>query len=179
MAILPDYLEVGLSIVFCGTAAAARSAKRGHYYSGPGNDFWRLLYESTMTAVRLAPEDDYSICQFGCGLTDLAKEVTANSDTGLRPHYRVEEFLSKIDRFAPKLVAFHGKEAAKVVARHLGHRGRVRLGLQPWRLAQSTVFVLPSASGANRDKRRLEGKVSRLGWFSELANIIRGNSRRS
>src|SRR5438067_2015906 len=42
MSILPDHLRPGLSIVFCGTAVGTASASRGHYYAGPGNDFWRF-----------------------------------------------------------------------------------------------------------------------------------------
>ncbi|MCX6741231.1 MAG: mismatch-specific DNA-glycosylase, partial [Candidatus Parcubacteria bacterium] len=37
--ILPDVLEKGLRIVFCGTAVGDRSAKRRCYYAGRGNKF--------------------------------------------------------------------------------------------------------------------------------------------
>lgn len=37
--ILPDRLGPGLRVVFCGTAAGAVSARKGHYYAGPGNLF--------------------------------------------------------------------------------------------------------------------------------------------
>jgi TDG/mug DNA glycosylase family protein len=169
MAILPDHLRPGLSIVFCGTAVGTRSAQRGHYYSGTGNEFWRFIHEAGITPVRLMPEDDHRICEFRCGLTDLAKEIAASSDGGLKSHYHVAEFIIKIENLKPKWVAFHGKEAAKVVVRHIGHAKVIRLGIQSWRIGTSNVFVLPNASGANRDSSRLEGKSDRLEWFKELA----------
>lgn len=43
--ILPDVIEPGLRIVFCGTAAGAKSAAVGAYYAGPGNAFWATLHE--------------------------------------------------------------------------------------------------------------------------------------
>lgn len=171
MPILPDYLRTGLNIVFCGTAAGIRSATRGHYYAGPGNEFWRYLHDAHITSVLMSPDDDHRICEFGCGLTDLAKEVAASSDSGLKPHYAVAEFVGKIQAFRPQWVAFHGKEAARAVAEHYGIRGQVRLGAQAWCIDASRVFILPSASGANRDTRRLEGKGDRLEWFRELAAL--------
>lgn len=54
---LPDYLEPNLSVVFVGTSVATASAARGHYYAGPGNKFWELLWEAGLTADRmLSPE---------------------------------------------------------------------------------------------------------------------------
>lgn len=171
MRILPDHLQPGLSVVFCGTAAGKKSAARGHYYSGDGNEFWRYLFEAGLTPVRLAPADDHDICKYGVGLTDLAQEISASSDRGLRQHYRVDQFTSKIEEFKPLWVAFHGKEAAKAVARSLKKPTEVKLGRQVWQIGSSSVFVLPSASGANRDPARLEGKASRLDWFKELAAL--------
>jgi len=174
VGILPDYLDRRLRVVFCGTAVARESARRGHYYSGPGNEFWKYVFQARFVPVHLRPEDDAQICKHGCGLTDLSKDVAASSDRGLRKHYSVETFIRKIEKFQPIWIAFHGKEAAKAVAHHLGIRGNVTLGRQSWKIGQSSVFVLPSASGANRDARRLEGKSSRLEWFRELALLAGG-----
>jgi double-stranded uracil-DNA glycosylase len=66
-------------------------------------------------------------------------------------------------------VAFHGKEAATAVSRSLGCGADVSLGEQAWLVGGAQVFVLPSASGANRDASRLEGKTDRVDWFKELA----------
>jgi TDG/mug DNA glycosylase family protein len=167
---LPDYLDDHLRIVFCGTAAGRESARRRHYYSGPGNEFWSYLYQAGLTPRELQPEEDAQVTEFGLGLTDLAKQVAASQDSpGLRKHYDVSAFLEKMERYAPQCVAFHGKEAAKAVSRYLEMGAHVQLGTAQWRIGAASVFVLPSASGSNRDPSRLEGRPNRVTWYRELA----------
>jgi TDG/mug DNA glycosylase family protein len=176
--ILPDYLQPGLRAVFCGTAVATASRDRGGYYAGPGNDFWRFLHESGLTSVRLTPDADKRILEFGIGLTDLVKGQAASSDTGLIG-YDIAGFEKKIRRFQPDWVVFHGKTAAKEAARGLGVRYSQLLGVQKWRVAGRPVYVVPSTSGANRDPSRLEGRADRLEWFRELAKLLDDERRMS
>lgn len=168
---LPDYLAPGLRVVFCGTAAGERSAALGHYYAGRGNDFWRFLHEAGFTPLQLDPSEDANITRYSVGLTDLAKHVSASSDRALTGHYDVDRLVEKVRRFGPAWVAFHGKTAAGVASRALGHGRHVRLGEQTWRVADAQVFVVPSASAANRDSSRLEGKRERVEWFAELRRL--------
>ena len=51
--VLPDVLEPGLRIVFCGTAAGHVSARRGAYYAHPQNRFWPALHAIGLTPRRL------------------------------------------------------------------------------------------------------------------------------
>ena len=44
MTVLPDVLEPGLTVVFCGTAVGATSAQVRAYYAGRGNRFWEVLF---------------------------------------------------------------------------------------------------------------------------------------
>lgn len=171
MAILPDYLAPGLRVVFCGTAVSTTSAARGHYYAGPGNEFWPFLHQSGLTPLFLTPNDDARVLDFGLGLTDLAKKIAASSDAGLGSHYDVEGFVEKIERFAPAWLAFHGKTAGRAASKALGQGSGISLGQQAWSIGATRVFVLPSASAANRDPKRLEGRSSRLGWFRDLATL--------
>ena len=171
MAILPDYLAPGLRVVFCGTAVSTTSAGRGHDYAGPGNEFWPFLHQSGLTPVPLTPDDDARVLNFGLGLTDLVKEIAASSDAGLGSHYDAEGLVEKIERFTPAWLAFHGKTAGRVATKALGHGSAVSLGQQGWSIGSTRVFVLPSASAANRDPKRLEGRASRLDWFRDLATL--------
>ena len=172
MSILPDYLAPSLRVVFCGTAVGKTSAKRGHYYAGPGNEFWPLLHESGLLSERLTPEQDARILEFGIGLTDVAKRIAASSDAGLAGYYDVDGFIARIDEYRPGWVAFHGKTAASVVSHALGRGRKLALGSQSWTVAACSVFVVPSASGSNRDSKRLEGRSGRVDWFRELAALI-------
>jgi Uracil DNA glycosylase superfamily len=80
---LPDYLQPDLRLVLVGTAVGVKSAARGHYYAGPGNDFWAFLYEAGLTPTRLTPNDDASLPRYGIGLTDLVKSIAQSHDRGL------------------------------------------------------------------------------------------------
>jgi TDG/mug DNA glycosylase family protein len=82
---LPDYLEDNLAVVFVGTSVATASARRGHYYGGPGNKFWELLWEAGLTGERiLSPEQDAWVLRYGIGLTDVVKSLAASSDSLLK-----------------------------------------------------------------------------------------------
>jgi|SRR5690242_1123720 double-stranded uracil-DNA glycosylase len=74
--VLPDVLEPGLKIVFCGTAAGSVSARRGAYYAHPQNRFWPALHAFGFTPRLIRPEDYAELPQWGLGLTDIAKHVS-------------------------------------------------------------------------------------------------------
>jgi TDG/mug DNA glycosylase family protein len=76
MSVLPDVLAPNLAIVFCGTAVGTASALRRAYYAGPGNAFWRTLFEVGLTPRVLEPDEHAFILEFGLGLTDLAKNIS-------------------------------------------------------------------------------------------------------
>jgi len=144
--LLPDLLEPGLRIVFCGTAAGRRSAEAGAYYAKPGNRFWPTLAEIGLTPRRLAPQEFRDLPSFGLGLTDLAKNASGMDAEIGDGDYDVGGFTRRIVAAAPQVVAFNGKQAA---ARFLGMRTRaIQVGVQEVRIGCSLLFVLPSTSGA-------------------------------
>ena len=172
---LPDYLAPDLEVVLVGTAVGEFSAARGHYYSGPGNKFWELLWEAGLTDDRiLNPEQDERVLTYGVGLTDVAKAVAASTDTKLRAgHYDVPGFLDKIQRYGPKCVAFNGKTAAGVVAKHL-QWPKPDHGPTTFDIAGAVGYVLPSSSGSNNDPRRFAPKATKAAWWQEFGVWLRG-----
>lgn len=164
---LPDHLTSGLDVVIVATAVEC-AARQGHYYAGRGNAFWRLLHESGLTPRVLTPEEDASLPGLGIGLTDLARKPPA---AARRPAYDVSALEEKLARHQPRWLAFHGKAAAHAYARALGHRVP-GLGPAPFSASGSRVFVLPSASVANR-RKDYEGRSSRAQWWLELAELVR------
>lgn len=143
--ILPDVLRPGLRLVFCGTAAGKRSAQDGAYYAHPGNMFWRALYQAGLTPRLLAPQEFPQLLEFGIGLTDLAKRHIGNDDELPKDAFDVRGLLSKIERYAPAMLAFTSKHAARTV---LG--AHASYGLQDRAFGSTKVFVLPSPSGQAR-----------------------------
>lgn len=143
--VLPDVLESGLVVVFCGTAPSRRSAAEHAYYAHPGNMFWRALHTSGLTPRLLTPAEFRSLPEYGFGLTDLAKHNSGNDDQLPRDAFDVAALRDKIAHHAPRVVAFTSKHAARTV---LGQA--VGYGLQDQRIANSDLFVLPSPSGQAR-----------------------------
>jgi double-stranded uracil-DNA glycosylase len=143
--VLPDVLDWGLEILFCGTAVGQASARRGAYYAGPGNAFWRTLYQVGLTPHLLKPENFRLVTQWSLGFTDLAKTVSGSDKALRKSRFDAERLRTVIEDFQPKIVAFTGKRAAE---EFVGHR--VDYGFIPEAGTPARLFVLPSPSGAAR-----------------------------
>ena len=145
--VLPDVLPNGVRLIFCGSAAGTVSAQKQAYYAGPGNKFWRTLYETGLTPRLFSPDEYHLLPSCGIGLTDMAKHVFG-SDASLPknaddPH-RVYRLVCDA---APTALAFVGKRSAQVFFRtHFGLK-KMPYGLQQHTLGHTVIFVLPSPSG--------------------------------
>ena len=145
MNVLPDVLARDLAIVFCGTAVSEASARRQAYYAGPGNAFWRTLFDVGLTPRCLEPEEYRCIRHYGLGVTDLAKTVSGSDHVLSANHFDGDALRRRINRCQPRVLAFTSKRAAQ---EFLGHP--VDYGLQHERVGTTELFVLPSPSGAAR-----------------------------
>lgn len=159
--ILPDVLEPGLKLVFCGTAAGRRSAAEQAYYAHPGNLFWRALFQAGLTPRLLAPAEFPQLRDLGIGLTDLAKRHSGNDAELPHDAFDVAALRRKINRVQPRLLAFTSKNAARA---SLGHA--VNYGAQEETMQDTLLFVLPSPSGQAR------GHWSLAPWLA-LAELYR------
>lgn len=168
--VLPDVLTAGLHVVFCGTQAGAASARRGAYYAGPGNKFWKTLFETGLIPEPLGPANFPDLPRYGIGFTDVAKGTSGPDTALLRRHFDITGFQAKLRAHAPAIVAFNGKRAAQAALEE--ERGlKLAYGLQPSLLVGSRVFVLPSTSGA------ASGYWSIEPW-RELAALVKETSSR-
>jgi double-stranded uracil-DNA glycosylase len=166
MQVLPDIVGAGVRVVFAAPAVGECAAMRGHYYAGPHNAFWQLLFESRVTPRRLAPSEDSTVSAYGVALADVVKDKDDPD-----PRFDIEGFLARVETCAPPWVAFNGKMVAQAVARGLGYKPP-DLGAVDWMIGGAEVFVLPSSSGANR-RRDYDGRATRLEWWQELASYLR------
>jgi len=167
---LPDYLQRGLKLVFVGINPGLMSATAGHYYANPRNPFWRLLHEGRLTPVRLSPQEDDRILEFGYGLTDIVKRPSRGVGELVPREFREGKKVlkEKLLRIRPLIVCFNSKSA------FVGFFGRDAFrafGRQRVRIEQARVYVLPSTSPANAGvplavKRRYFLGLKR--WLDEL-----------
>lgn len=147
--VLPDLLDHGLVVVFCGTAASEISARVGAYYANPSNEFWRALHAIGMTPGLFRPQQYRELLGLKIGLSDLAK-CAFGADRRLRPgDFDRRRFHERLCRYQPQLAAFTSKAAWRVW-RGLGARDSVAYGWQTGALGATRFYVLPSPSGAAR-----------------------------
>lgn len=140
--ILPDVLDHGLSVVFCGTAVGNASSRMAAYYAHPNNQFWSILHETGLTSTKLKPHEYAGVGKFGIGLTDLCKHVSGlDSEIPKVTEDDRQGLIQKIENFRPRFLAFTSKEAGK---RFL--KGSPPLGLSSRSIGGTKIFVLPSTS---------------------------------
>jgi TDG/mug DNA glycosylase family protein len=164
---VPDVLAPGLRIVFVGINPGRVSAAAGAHFANPRNDFWRLLHTAGLTSRLYEPQEQFALLDEGIGVTNAAYRTTPGSGDLRRADFTGSaERLERIAReLRPGWLAFVGKEAYR------GAFGiRPELGVQEPKLAETSLFVLPSTSPANAAVSWDE----RLRWFRALSE--RGRS---
>jgi TDG/mug DNA glycosylase family protein len=166
MQSLPDYLQPGLRLIFVGYNPSVRAAAVGHYYAGPGNLFWPLLYETGLLPEALTYMEDARILEFGIGLTDLVKRPTRSSGDLLQEEVRAGAVVlrQKLTLCAPRVVCFNGKG----VYAWYSNRKDVPLGIQGTCIGAARVFVVPSTSARNGRLQRAEKAT----YFQRLQQLV-------
>jgi TDG/mug DNA glycosylase family protein len=145
---LPDILAKDLTVVFCGINPALSAAIAGNHFSNRSNRFWRVLHLSGFTPVQIAPADDWTILQYGYGLTAAVDRPTRSAGEVSRAEFKeaAARFERKVQRFSPRAIAFLGKAAYSGMIQ----RQSVEWGHQGERFAGADTWVVPNPSGLNR-----------------------------
>lgn len=145
---LPDIIEPGLSVIFCGINPGIRAASTGRHFAGRGNRFWRAVHLAGFTPDELRPEDDRTFLQYECGLTTAVARPTARAGELSREEIKAaaSAFERKIERYEPRFIAFLGKMAISGMS---GKRD-IQWGLQAETFGGAPAWVLPNPSGLNR-----------------------------
>ena len=144
--VLPDLLQSGLKLVFCGTAAGTVSARRGHYYAHPQNKFWPTLHAVGLTPRLLEPSEFPLLAGFGIGLTDIAKTVSGMDKelpAGSLGRLACEALHANIAKHQPGILAFTSLTAGR---RYL--RREAGFGEQAETIGATRIWLLPSPSPA-------------------------------
>ena len=136
-------------MLFVGINPGVRSSLTGHHFAGHSNRFWKLLYESNLVPEPITYEDDDRLPGWGFGVTNIVPRPSPGIDTLTSAEYvegRVR-LRRKIARYRPKVVAMVGITVFRAMFPE--RKGAVGLGLQPERISDAAVFVLPNPSGRN------------------------------
>ena len=144
----PEILAKRLDVVFCGINPASTAALEGHNFSSRSNRFWLVLHLAGFTDVRLAPQEERRLLDYGCGITAVVRRATQKASDVSAEEFRQArpDFEAKMRRHAPRALAFLGKRA---LAAMIG-RPDVAWGRQPEAFAATMAWVLPNPSGLNR-----------------------------
>jgi double-stranded uracil-DNA glycosylase len=146
--LLPDLLQPGLSVIFCGINPGMRAALTGHHFAGRGNRFWRTLHLAGFTEELIAAENDDRLLACGYGLTTVVERPTQRASQLSKSEIvsSAESLGQKIAHWKPHYVAFLGKMAISVIS----SERNIAWGLQPFTLGGARAWVLPNPSGLNR-----------------------------
>jgi len=160
-----------LSILFCGINPGMQAASTGRHFAGRGNRFWKVLHLAGFTKEEFRPENDRQLLQYGYGLTTAVSRPTARADelTKAEIQAAASQFELKIQRYAPRYIAFLGKMALSEMS---GKRD-IQWGLQAADFGGARAWVLPNPSGLNRGFS-LDALVSA---YRELRMAIAASSR--
>jgi TDG/mug DNA glycosylase family protein len=155
-------------VLFVGINPGVRSSQLGHHFAGYSNRFWKLLFESRLIPEPIGYADDDRLPEWGFGITNIVARPTPGIDTLRRDEYVSGRaaLIRKVRRYRPRIVAMVGVTVFR--AMFPDERGPIRVGLQPERLAESQVFVLPNPSGRNANF----SYADMLAAYTELARCL-------
>jgi TDG/mug DNA glycosylase family protein len=153
---LRDRIRPGVRVLFVGINPGIRSSLTGHHFAGFSNRFWKLLYQSRLVPEPISYTEDVRLPSWGYGITNIVPRPTAGIDTLERQEYVAgrTRLRRKILRYRPPVVALVGVTVFR--AMFPDHKGALSLGLQPQRIGDAAVFVLPNPSGRNANYSYLQ-----------------------
>ena len=172
---LPDYLKPNLDIVFVGINPGLAAAYAGHYYTGPGNHFWKCLHLSGITSEPMSAPDDYKLLSHGIGFTNMVSRTTRGSPDLSRAEL-VEGgkiLTEKVQKFRPKILVFNGKISYEVFSGkkkfYFGKQVEVVEG------TETHIWVMPSSSARCAQLPRAVDKVPFFEALLKFRNYINGD----
>jgi double-stranded uracil-DNA glycosylase len=166
-ATVPDLVAHDLRVLFCGINPSLYSAAVGHHFARPGNRFWPTLQRAGFTERLLRPDEERQLLTSGVGITNVVARASASADELTRDEYEhgTGTLLRKLRRYQPRVIAFLGLGAYRLVARS----PRAQVGRQANALGGVEVWALPNPSGLNAHYQIAD----LVACYAELARAIR------
>ena len=171
---LPDYICNGLDILFIGINPGLVSAYKGHYYSSPGNHFWKSLYLSGLVSHPVNPTDDHQLLDSGFGFTDVVKRATRGS-ADLPKSELIDGCIllkEKLVKHQPKIAVFNGKYIYEVFS----GKKKFLFGRQPEKLegTDTWLWVMPSSSPRCAQLPRVSDKIPFFEGLKKFRDYLNG-----
>ena len=161
-----DVIAPNLHVLFCGINPGLYTAAVGHHFARPGNRFWKALNQGGFTDRLLSPFDERELLKSGYGVTNVVRRATAAA-----AQLSKEEVISggrrlaaRVQRYRPMCLAILGLGAYRTAFA----QPKATVGLQPEKIGDTILWVLPNPSGLNANYQQAE--LGRL--FSELKTAI-------
>jgi TDG/mug DNA glycosylase family protein len=177
---LPDYLRLGLDLVFVGINPGLYSVQRGHYFARSTSRFWPAFSASKLSErVRraigtdtLRPEQDAELPCFGIGFTDVVKRPSANAADLHAMDFAqwVPRLLEKLQRYQPRVACFHGLTAYRPFLKFALRSADpvTMLGRQRETVGATRLYVVPNPSPANAHFTLTD----QTAWYDRLADFL-------
>jgi double-stranded uracil-DNA glycosylase len=171
---IPDVIEPGLSVLFCGINPGLWSAAVGQHFARPGNRFWPALHRSGFTDRQLGPQEQWKLLRYRLGVTNVVARGSARADE-LSPAELVaggRALRARARRYRPQWLAVLGIGAYRTA---FDARDAV-VGEQPKRVGDTRIWVLPNPSGLNAHYTldRLAAEFATLRRAAEAGNRAAG-----
>jgi double-stranded uracil-DNA glycosylase len=169
---LRDIVTPHPRVLLVGINPSLRSQQAGHHFAGPGNPFYRLLYEAGLVPAQLTYLDDRRLSEFGLALTNLCSRATRSAAelTSEEIKRGGQALMKKIRRLGPEVIAFVG---ISIYGHLFGKARSSGPGAKPDRIHGARVFVLPNPSGLNAS---FPGFRDKLVWFEQLREFVESDA---
>jgi len=144
---IPDVIQHGLSVLFCGINPGLYSAAICHHFGRPGNRFWPTLHAAGFTPRLFSPYEELEMLDLGFGITNVVERATASADQLENAEFIAggKRLRAKLKKYAPRYLAVLGVGAYRIAF----DNPKATLGLQAETLGETRLWVLPSPSGLN------------------------------
>ncbi|OQR77804.1 G/T mismatch-specific thymine DNA glycosylase-like [Tropilaelaps mercedesae] len=168
--ILPDYIQHGLDILVVGINPGFFSARERRYYAGPGNHFWKCLYQSKLIPEPVTWEHDSRLLEWNIGLTNICARATRGQADLSKDEIAqgAKILVDKIKEFRPKIVVFNGKGIYEIF---IGSKVTC-LGRQESFIDGVEIFVIPSSSPRSSLYPTAEAKLPFYVSLKKLVDVL-------
>jgi TDG/mug DNA glycosylase family protein len=152
-ATVPDLVRPGLKLLFVGINPGLWTAATGTHFAHPGNRFYPALLAAGIIdrlpdiANGMTDAQRAELLDRGIGITNLVSRATARADELGRDEFRAgaARLVANVEQWEPKVVAVVGTTAYRT---GFG-RPKAVVGLQPERIGEAQLWVVPNPSGLN------------------------------